>query len=83
MNNTDEILRELNTIFILVFKDEDLNISYNTTAEDIQGWDSFSNIELILDIEKRFNIHFDLKELRNMDNVGKLSEYILDKTRLI
>lgn len=83
MNNTDEILRELNTIFILVFKDKDLNISYNTTAEDIQGWDSFSNIELILDIEKRFNIHFDLKELRNMDNIGKLSEYILDKTRLI
>jgi acyl carrier protein len=83
LNNTDEILRELNTIFILVFKDKDLNISYNTTAEDIQGWDSFSNIELILDIEKRFNIHFDLKELRNMDNIGKLSEYILDKTRLI
>ena len=83
MNNTDEILRELNNIFILVFKDKDLNISYNTTAEDIQGWDSFSNIELILDIEKRFNIHFDLKELRNMDNIGKLSEYILDKTRLI
>ena len=83
MNNTDEILRELNTIFILVFKDKDLNISYNTTAEDIQGWDSFSDIELILDIEKRFNIHFDLKELRNMDNIGKLSEYILDKTRLI
>jgi acyl carrier protein len=79
MNNIDEILRELNAIFIQVFKDKDLNISFSTTAEDIQEWDSFSNIELILDIEKKFNIHFDLRELRNIDNVGKLAEYILDK----
>ena len=79
MNNIDEILRELNAIFIQVFKDKDLNISISTTAEDIQEWDSFSNIELILDIEKKFNIHFDLSQLRNIDNVGKLAEYILDK----
>ena len=77
--NIDEILRELNAIFIQVFKDKDLNISFSTTTEDIQEWDSFSNIELILDIEKKFNIHFDLRELRNIDNVGKLAEYILDK----
>ena len=79
MNNIDEILRELNAIFIQVFKDKDLNISFSTTTEDIQEWDSFSNIELILDIEKRFNIHFDLSELRNIDNVGELAEFILNK----
>jgi acyl carrier protein len=77
--NIDEILRELNAIFIQVFKDKDLNISFSTTTEDIQEWDSFSNIELILDIEKRFNIHFDLSELRNIDNVGELAEFILNK----
>ena len=79
MNNVDEILKELSDIFVQVFKDENLNISYDTTAEDIQEWDSFSNIELILDIESKFDIHFDLKELVNIDNVGKLAEYILDK----
>jgi acyl carrier protein len=79
MSNVDEILKELNDIFVQVFKDENLNISYDTTAEDIQEWDSFSNIELILDIESRFDIHFDLSELINIDNVGKLAEYILDK----
>ena len=77
--NIDEILRELNAIFIQVFKDKDLNISFSTTTEDIQEWDSFSNIELILDIEKRFNIYFDLSELRNIDNVGELAEFILNK----
>jgi len=77
--NIDEILRELNAIFIQVFKDKDLNISFSTTTEDIQEWDSISNIELILDIEKRFNIHFDLSQLRNIDNVRKLAEFILNK----
>tara|TARA_B110000259_G_C14030635_1_gene406516 strand:- start:3435 stop:3680 length:246 start_codon:yes stop_codon:yes gene_type:complete len=79
MSNVDEILKELNDIFVQVFKDENLNISYDTSPEDIQEWDSFSNINLILDIESRFGIHFELSELVNIDNVGKLAEYILDK----
>ena len=77
--NIDEILRELNVIFIQVFQDKDLNISFSTTTEDIKEWDSISNIELILDIEKRFNIYFDLSELRNIDNVRELAEFILNK----
>ena len=79
MSNIDEILVQLNDIFLKVFKDETINVSYNTTSEDVQGWDSFSNIELILDIESKFNIRFDLKELANIRNVGQLAEYILDK----
>ena len=79
MSSIDEILEQLNDIFLQVFKDEKINISYNTTSEDVQGWDSFSNIELILDIESKFDIRFDLKELANMRNVGQLAEYILDK----
>ena len=79
MSNVDEILKELNNIFIQVFKKEKLNINYHSKAEDIKEWDSFSNIELILNIENKFDIHFDLKELISLDNVGKLAEYILDK----
>ena len=79
MSNVDEILKELNNIFIQVFKNEKLNINYHSKAEDIKEWDSFSNIELILNIENKFDIHFDLKELISLDNVGKLAEYILDK----
>jgi len=79
LSSIDEILEQLNDIFLQVFKDEKINISYNTTSEDVQGWDSFSNIELILDIESKFDIRFDLKELANMRNVGQLAEYILDK----
>ena len=79
MSNLEEILKELNNIFIRVFKNEKLNINYRTKAEDIKEWDSFSNIELILNIENKFDIQFDLKELIELDNVGKLAKYILDK----
>lgn len=79
MKNIDKVLEELNIIFINVFKDDSLKISFNTSADDIQAWDSFSNIELILDIENRFEIRFDLRELANIKNVGQLAKYILDK----
>ena len=79
MKNIDKVLEELNMIFMHVFKDDSLKISCNTTADDIKAWDSFSNIELILDIENRFEIRFDLRELANIKNVGQLAKYILDK----
>jgi acyl carrier protein len=79
MNNVDNILKVLNEIFKQVFTNENLIISYETSAKDIKEWDSFSNIELILEIENRFGIHFALNELTNIDNVGKLAESILDK----
>jgi len=79
VKNIDKVLEELNIIFINVFKDDSLKISFNTSADDIQAWDSFSNIELILDIENRFEIRFDLRELANIKNVGQLAKYILDK----
>ena len=69
MNN---ILVELNDVFKQVFKNEELEISEQTTSEDIERWDSLNNMILVVMIEDHFNIRFDLDEVQNLKNVGDL-----------
>jgi acyl carrier protein len=67
-----DILSQLNDIFIDVFDDEDIVISPDTTASDIEDWDSLSHTELIADIQKRFKIKFKLTEVLKFNNVGDM-----------
>ena len=68
----NEILVELNNIFKEVFKNEDIQINESTTSEDVERWDSLNNMILIVTIEDRFKIRFDLEEVQNLKNVGDL-----------
>ena len=61
---------KLNKIFCDVFDDENIIITHDTTADDIEGWDSLSNITLIAEIEDAFGIEFSMQELMDIKNVG-------------
>lgn len=65
-------LEKLNEIFCEVFDDEEINIKPETTANDVDGWDSLSHINLVLAVESRFNIRFSQKELLSFKNVGDM-----------
>jgi acyl carrier protein len=65
-------MEKLNEIFCEVFDDEDLAIAPAMTANDVDGWDSLSHVNLIVAIEGRFNIRFSQKELLTFKNVGDL-----------
>lgn len=67
-----ELLERLNRIFCEVFDDDDIKISLEMTANDVDGWDSLSHVNLITTIEARFNIRFNQKELLKQRNVGDL-----------
>lgn len=71
-----DIKDKLNSVFQEVFKDDTIKIKPETTANDIEGWDSFSHITLIVAIELRFNIKFGLKEIMSFKNVGDLMRCI-------
>jgi len=62
----------LNQIFCMVFDDDTIRIHSATTANDVDGWDSLSHVNLITTIEARFNIRFTQKELLKQRNVGDL-----------
>lgn len=62
----------LNQIFRMVFEDDTINIHPDMTADDIEGWDSLSHVNLVVAIEAKFNIRFTQKELLKQRNVGDL-----------
>ena len=70
---------QLNTIFQTVFDDDTINIAPEMTANDIDGWDSLSHVNLIVAIESSFNIRFSQKELLTFKNVGDLLKCIESK----
>jgi len=74
-----EIKSEVNNIFCRVLNNPSLKLTDTTTAPDVEGWDSLSNIVLISEVEKHFNIKFKLREILKLKNVGDLHNSILKK----
>ena len=74
-----EVLKQVNEIFIDILEKEDLVLNDLTTANDVEEWDSLAHIRLVVAIEKKFNIHFLSKEIQSWDNVGEMTDTIFNK----
>jgi acyl carrier protein len=72
----EQVLTEVNQIFVSVLGLNRLVLSPSTTASDVEGWDSLSHIELVVAIEKHFSIRFNFVELQKFKNVGEMVENI-------
>ncbi|MCR5024163.1 MAG: acyl carrier protein [Lachnospiraceae bacterium] len=70
----------INPIFRDLFDDETITVNDETTAADVDGWDSFEHVNLLLEIENAFGFTFSINETRNMKNVGEMVDLILKKT---
>ncbi len=75
----EEIIKAVQDVFIDVLEDDDIVLNYNTTADDIEDWDSLNNILLIVEIEKKFKLKFKLEEIHSFKNVGEMCDYIFNK----
>ncbi len=75
-------IEKLTEILRMVFENEDIIIHPETTANDVDGWDSLSHVNLILAIEEAFNIRFTQKELLKFKNINDLLTSIESKTGL-
>jgi len=76
---TSEIVSRLTPIFRDVFNDDGLVVSESMTAADVPTWDSLSNINMIIAVEKAFGVKFSIKDVRNLKNVGELLDLIKRK----
>ena len=75
--NRDEIFEKLNEIFRDVFDDEDIVVTETTTADDIDDWDSLEHINLVVAVERGFDIKFTMGETTGMKNVGEMVDKIM------
>ncbi len=73
---TIEIVSE---IFRDILDEDDLVLAPETTAEDVEAWDSLTHVQLMVAIEKRFGIKFSSREISSFQNVGELLAAIENK----
>lgn len=76
----EEIFEGLNEVFQDVFDDDTIAVTENTTAEDIEDWDSLEHINLILAVEEHFGMKFSMGEVTGMKNVGAMADLIAERT---
>ncbi|MBR1434459.1 MAG: acyl carrier protein [Bacteroidales bacterium] len=67
-----QLLLKIQEIFRDVLDDEEIILNDNSTADDVEGWDSLTHIQLIVQIEKAFKVKFTSKEILSWKNVGEL-----------
>jgi acyl carrier protein len=74
-----DTLTQLQEVFRTVFDDDSLVISRETTAQDIEAWDSVQNVTLMLNVETEFKVRFSTSEMAYLKHVGDLVDLIEKK----
>lgn len=75
-----DILKKLQDIFSDNLDADNLVLSESTTADEVEGWDSLTHVQLVVAVEKGFKIRFNAKEIQNWKNVGEMIDSIQSKT---
>ena len=77
----EEVYERLNAVFADVFDNDALTVNDETTAADVEGWDSLIHITLIDAVEEEFDISFDMKTIVKLKNVGEMVDVILEEVQ--
>tara|TARA_B100001287_G_scaffold276708_1_gene288856 strand:- start:5140 stop:5379 length:240 start_codon:yes stop_codon:yes gene_type:complete len=78
MHNS-EIFKKIKMIFSDILRCDEADINENSSADEIDQWDSLAHIKLILEIERQFDIKFSLGELQNLKNIKGLISLVESK----
>ena len=68
------------TVIRQTFDEPVVPITRETTADDVPGWDSVSNIELLVTLELEFGVRFYTGQIAGLKNVGELVDAIEART---
>jgi acyl carrier protein len=74
-----ELKKELTDVFLELFELDELELTDEMTANDIDKWDSMTHLLLITKIEEQFSIEVTGMDIMHLNNVGNLIELIKRK----
>ena len=74
-----EIFEKLTIIFREVMDNDEIVLNEETTAEDIEEWDSLAHVQLIEKIEDVFGVRFSAKEMMSWEELGELVDSIVER----
>ena len=75
----EEVFEKLNEVFRDIFDDETITVTDETTADDIEDWDSLEHINLVNAMEEEFGVKFTMGEIVALKNVGEMADLIISK----
>lgn len=78
--DTASIKEELVDIFEDVMDADDVELTDETTANDVEEWDSLSHVRLIIAIERHYGIKFSNAEIEGLKKFGDIVTLIQSKT---
>jgi acyl carrier protein len=73
------VINELNGIFEEIIDEGPVCLTETTVPTDLEGWDSLTNIQLVVTVEKHFDVKFTSEEILLWKNVGEMVDCILTK----
>jgi len=76
-----DIYARLGEILADILDGDDVELRPDTTAADVEGWDSLNNIRFMSEIESVFGVRFTTSELTGLDNVGALVKILEARAR--
>ena len=59
-----------------ILKNENISLSMEMTAPDVEGWDSLNHVQIIFTIEERLGVRFEVQEIQNLNTIGDLVKLI-------
>jgi acyl carrier protein len=77
--DTPQVYSKLSAVFRSVF-DDDIVLSPDLTAENVEGWDSLTHMRLIVTVQQAFNVKFSAAEVGGLENVGDMVRLIQSKS---
>jgi acyl carrier protein len=75
----EEILEQITLVFADTLDEENVKLTESTTADEVEGWDSLTHVQLVVAVEKKFKIRFSAKEIQSWKNVGEMIDSIGSK----
>lgn len=79
--NREQAKSRLTKVFHDVFDDDSIVLSDQTSAKDIEDWDSLEHINLIGAVERAFKMRFTVREVSGMKNVGEMLDIICERAK--
>jgi acyl carrier protein len=77
--NREDVRKELIDVLENVLQLDDLKLTDDITAKDVEGWDSLSHIRIMVSLERKFKIRFSNAELEKLKSIGELIDHVNSK----
>ncbi|MES2851204.1 MAG: acyl carrier protein [Bacteroidota bacterium] len=77
----EEILEQISSVFSDTLDEDNVTLTENSTADDVEGWDSLTHVQLVVAVEKKFKIRFSAKEIQSWKNISEMIDSISSKVQ--